>query len=106
MRVEVPGSFRRSRGGEFCRGGCGVCALAGGGRTRAVLVPAGRVRPPPAGLDMTEAAAIPEVFATAYLNLYMEGAATPGERFLVHAGASGVGTAAIQLGRLFSNPSP
>ena len=68
------------------------------------MVPAGQVRPLPPGLGMTEAAAIPEVFATAYLNLYLEGAATPGERFLVHAGASGVGTAAIQLGRLFSNP--
>ncbi|MFZ8930405.1 MAG: NAD(P)H-quinone oxidoreductase [Gammaproteobacteria bacterium] len=85
--------------------GDAVCALlAGGGYAEAVVVPAGQVRPLPPGLTMTEAAAIPEVFATAYLNLYMEGAATPGERFLVHAGASGVGTAAIQLGQLFSNP--
>ena len=85
--------------------GDAVCALlAGGGYAEAVVVPAGQVRPLPPGLGMTEAAAIPEVFATAYLNLYMEGAATPGERLLVHAGASGVGTAAIQLGQLFSNP--
>jgi NADPH:quinone reductase-like Zn-dependent oxidoreductase len=50
------------------------------------------------------AAAIPEVFATAYLNLFMEARLAKGERVLVHAGASGVGTAAIQLCRAFHSP--
>lgn len=83
-----------------------VCALlAGGGHAEQVVVAAGQVLPMPTGLSFTEAAAIPEVFATAYLNLFMEAALAPGERVLLHAGASGVGTAAIQLCRAFGNPT-
>ena len=82
-----------------------VCALlAGGGYAAEVVVPAPQVVPVPAGLSFVEAAALPEAFATAYLNLYMEAALAPGERVLLHAGASGVGTAAIQLCRAFGNP--
>ena len=82
-----------------------VCALlAGGGYAEQVVVPAPQVVPVPAGLSFVEAAALPEVFATAYLNLYTEAASVPGERVLLHAGASGVGTAAIQLCRAFGNP--
>lgn len=82
-----------------------VCALlAGGGYAEQVVVPAGQVLRMPAALDFAEAAAIPEVFATAYLNLYMEAALAKGERVLLHAGASGVGTAAIQLCKAFHNP--
>jgi NADPH:quinone reductase-like Zn-dependent oxidoreductase len=62
------------------------------------------VLPMPASLDFEQAAALPEVFATAYLNLYMEAALQPAERVLLHAGASGVGTAAIQLCKAFGNP--
>lgn len=86
--------------------GDAVCALlAGGGYAEQVVVPAGQVLPVPRGFDAVKAAAIPEVFATAYLNLYMEAALAKGERVLLHAGASGVGTAAIQLCRAFGNPS-
>ena len=82
-----------------------VCALlSGGGYAEQVVVPEGQVLPIPDGLDFVKAAAIPEVFATAWLNLYREGGLTPGERVLLHAGASGVGTAAIQLCRVFGNP--
>jgi putative PIG3 family NAD(P)H quinone oxidoreductase len=82
-----------------------VCALlAGGGYAEEVVVPAGQVLPIPGDLSMHEAAAIPEVFATAWLNLFMEARATLGERVLLHAGASGVGTAAIQLCQLRGNP--
>ncbi|MCY3849902.1 MAG: NAD(P)H-quinone oxidoreductase [Acidimicrobiaceae bacterium] len=82
-----------------------VCALlAGGGYAEEVAVPAPQVVPVPAGLSFVEAAALPEVFATAYLNLHIEAALAPGERVLLHAGASGVGTAAIQLCRAFGNP--
>jgi putative PIG3 family NAD(P)H quinone oxidoreductase len=86
--------------------GDSVCALlSGGGYATEVVVPAGQVLPIPAGLSMAQAAAIPEVFATAYLNLYMEGALKAGEHVLLHAGASGVGTAAIQLLKQSGNPS-
>jgi putative PIG3 family NAD(P)H quinone oxidoreductase len=82
-----------------------VCALlAGGGYAERVAVPAGQVLPVPSGLDMSQAAALPEVFATAYLNLYTEARLERGERVLIHAGASGVGTAAIQLCSNTSNP--
>ncbi len=82
-----------------------VCALlAGGGYAEYVVCPAGQALPIPAGVTMADAAALPEVFATAFLNLYMEAGAKVGERFLLHAGASGVGTAGIQLGRAFGNP--
>jgi len=85
--------------------GDAVCALlAGGGHAQEVVVPAGQVLPIPKGLSFIEAAALPEVFATAYLNLYDEAALKPGERVLLHAGASGVGTAGIQLCRVFGNP--
>ncbi len=83
-----------------------VCALlSGGGYAEQVVVPAGQVLKIPAGLSFAEAAAIPEVFATAYLNLYMEAGLQTGERVLLHAGASGVGTAAIQLCRQSHNPT-
>jgi NADPH:quinone reductase-like Zn-dependent oxidoreductase len=55
-------------------------------------------------MSFTEAAALPEVLTTAWLNLYREAALQPGERVLLHAGASGVGTAAIQLLRRSGNP--
>ncbi|MYL25055.1 zinc-binding dehydrogenase [Halomonas alkaliantarctica] len=82
-----------------------VCALlAGGGYAEEVVVDARQVLPLPDGLSLREGAALPEVFATAWLNLFMEGALQQGERVLLHAGASGVGTAAIQLCRAFEHP--
>ncbi|MDE0420816.1 MAG: NAD(P)H-quinone oxidoreductase [Gammaproteobacteria bacterium] len=82
-----------------------VCALlAGGGYAETVVVPAGQVLKKPAKLTFVEAASIPEVFATAYLNLFMEARLAKGERAVIHAGASGVGTAAIQMCKAFGNP--
>lgn len=82
-----------------------VCALlAGGGYAEQVVVPAGQALPVPKGISLVEAAALPEVFATAYLNLFGEAALARGERVLLHAGASGVGTAGIQLCNAFGNP--
>jgi putative PIG3 family NAD(P)H quinone oxidoreductase len=84
--------------------GDAVCALlAGGGYAEQVVVPAGQLLPLPEGLDFQQAAALPEVFATAFLNLYMEAGLTGGEKVLLHAGASGVGTAAIQLCNITGN---
>ena len=82
-----------------------VCALlSGGGYAELVAVPEGQVLNKPKGLSFKEAAALPEVFATAYLNLYMGGELRDNETVLIHAGASGVGTAAIQICKVFNNP--
>ena len=82
-----------------------VCALlTGGGYATSVVVPAVQVLPIPKGLSLKEAAAVPEVFATAWLNLYREAELQPGERVLLHAAASGLGTAVLQLATAFGNP--
>jgi len=78
--------------------------LAGGGMAEEVVVDARHALPVPEGLSLQEAAVIPEVYATAWLNLYRLGALQPGERVLLHAGASGVGSAAIQLCKALDNP--
>ncbi len=78
-----------------------VCALvAGGAHAEYAAVPVGQVFAAPGVLALADAAAIPEAFLTAYLNLVIEGGLGPGERVLVHAGASGVGLAAIQTAKL------
>ncbi|MDT0186877.1 NAD(P)H-quinone oxidoreductase [Microbacterium sp. ARD31] len=75
-----------------------VCALlAGGGYAERVAVPAGQVMPVPAGVSLLEAAALPEVAATVWSNVFMTAHLAKGERFLVHGGAGGIGTMAIQL---------
>jgi putative PIG3 family NAD(P)H quinone oxidoreductase len=82
-----------------------VCALLpGGGYAELAAVPQQMLMPIPAHWDFIQAAALPEVFLTAFVNLYMEAALQPGETVLVHGGASGVGTAAIQLCRVSGNP--
>jgi len=78
-----------------------VCALlAGGGHAECVAAPAGQVFPAPAGLDLVTAAGIPETFLTAFVNLIVEGGLQREATVLVHAGASGVGLAAIQIAKL------
>ncbi|MFE0378615.1 NAD(P)H-quinone oxidoreductase [Streptomyces inhibens] len=77
-----------------------VCALlAGGGYAEKVAVPAGQVLPVPAGLDLVTAAALPEVTCTVWSNVFMIAHLRPGETLLVHGGASGIGTMAIQLAK-------
>jgi len=77
-----------------------VCALLpGGGYAQQVVVPAIAAMRLPDNLSYEAGAAIPEVFLTAYLNLVKLGGFTVGDTVLIHAGASGVGTAAIQLVR-------
>lgn len=73
--------------------------LPGGGYAEKAAVPRGMLMPVPPRLSLAEAAAIPEAWFTAYLNLFHEGGLKGGERLLVHAAASGVGTAAIQLAK-------
>ncbi|MEZ4701951.1 MAG: NAD(P)H-quinone oxidoreductase [Rhodothermales bacterium] len=94
--VEVVGAQVRG-----WRGGDRVCALLpGGGYAQYVVIPARMAIPVPDRLSYEEAAAIPEVFMTAYQALVWLGRLQAGETVLIHAGASGVGTAAIQMARL------
>jgi putative PIG3 family NAD(P)H quinone oxidoreductase len=76
-----------------------VCALlAGGGYATRVAVPGGQVMPVPEGIDLVTAAALPEVAATVWSNLMMVAGLRSGDNLLVHGGAGGIGTFAIQLG--------
>lgn len=75
-----------------------VCALlAGGGYAQYVAVPAGQVLPVPAGMDLIDAAGVPEVAATVWSNLFMEAGVQAGDNVLIHGGAGGIGSMAIQL---------
>lgn len=74
-----------------------MALLPGGGYAEQVVVHAGSAMPIPERLSFEEAAAVPEVFLTAYLNLFELGALPANGSALVHGGGSGVGTAAIQL---------
>ncbi|MFT4975001.1 MAG: putative PIG3 family NAD(P)H quinone oxidoreductase [Myxococcota bacterium] len=94
-----PGPCRFQPGDRAC------ALLSGGGYAEQVVVPTGQALPIPDGMSFTEAAALPEVLTTAWLNLYREGALQPGEHVLLHAGASGVGTMALQLLRRTGNPA-
>lgn len=77
-----------------------VCALlAGGGYAEKVAVPGGQLLPVPNGLDLVTAAALPEVTCTVWSNVFMIAHLRPGETLLVHGGASGIGTMAIQLAK-------
>jgi putative PIG3 family NAD(P)H quinone oxidoreductase len=77
-----------------------VCALlAGGGYAERVAVPEGQVLPVPQGVALEEAAGLPEVACTVWSNVFMLADLTPGETLLVHGGASGIGTMAIQLAK-------
>lgn len=79
-----------------------VCALlGGGGYAQCAVVHHSMLMPVPAGLSMTQAAALPEAFATAYLNLFIEGGATSGQTFLMHAGASGLASVVIPMAKAF-----
>jgi NADPH2:quinone reductase len=79
-----------------------VCALlGGGGYAQYVAVDACMLMPVPKGISMAEAAALPEAFATAYLNLFIEGGAKEGQTFLMHAGASGLASVVIPMAKAF-----
>lgn len=99
--LECAGVIEETFEGSSFQVGDRVCALVGGGAySQKVAVPAGMVIPIPDEMDMATAGSIPEVWCTAYLNLVKEGSLRAGETLFVQAGASGVGLAAIQLGKL------
>nr|WP_255263770.1 NAD(P)H-quinone oxidoreductase [Pseudomonas aegrilactucae] len=106
LGLECAGVISEVGAGSSWQVGDRVCALlAGGGMAEEAVVDARHVLPVPEGLSLHEAAAIPEVYATAWLNLFQLGGLKPGEKVLLHAGASGVGSAAIQLCKAFGSPS-
>ncbi|HTP85153.1 MAG TPA: NAD(P)H-quinone oxidoreductase [Alphaproteobacteria bacterium] len=90
-------------GGEDVAGwkvGDPVCVLLnGGGYAEYCVAPAAHCLPVPRGLSVVEAAALPEVVMTVWLNVFEIGRLAPGEVLLVHGGSSGIGTTAIQLAR-------
>nr|WP_207956502.1 zinc-binding dehydrogenase [Pseudomonas fluorescens] len=105
LGLECSGVISEVGPGSSWQVGDRVCALlAGGGMAQEVVVDGRHVLPVPEGLSMAEAAALPEVYSTAWLNLFQLAALKPGEKVLLHAGASGVGSAAIQLCKAFGNP--
>ncbi|WP_166359058.1 zinc-binding dehydrogenase [Pseudomonas akapageensis] len=105
LGLECAGVISEVGPGSSWQVGDRVCALlAGGGMAEEVVVDGRHVLPVPEGLSLVEAAALPEVYSTAWLNLFQLAALKPGEKVLLHAGASGVGSAAIQLCKAFGNP--
>jgi len=92
LGLEVSGTVKGS--GER------VCALlAGGGHAEYVAAPEGQVFAAPSRLDLVAAGAVPEAFLTAFLSLVVQAELRAGQTVLVHAGASGVGLAAIQVAK-------
>lgn len=85
--------------GNWQEGDRVMAVITGGGYAETTVFPAGLAMRIPDNLSYTEAAAIPEAFLTAYLNLFTLGNLQAGQRVLIHAGASGVGSAAIQLAK-------
>jgi len=86
--------------GGWKRGDHAMALLAGGGYAEQVVVDAGSALPVPAALSFEEAAGLPEVYLTVFLNVFELGALPEKGSLLVHGGGSGIGTAAIQLAKL------
>ena len=85
--------------GEFAVGDA-VCALVqGGGYSQYCVAPIGQCLPVPAGVDLIQAAALPEACFTVWSNVFEFGRLQSGECFLVHGGSSGIGATAIQLAK-------
>lgn len=92
--VAVGPSVSRWRAGDRI-----TALVAGGGYAEFAVVPEPQCLPVPRGLSMEEAAALPETFFTVWTNVFERGRLGAGETLLVHGGASGIGTTAIQLAR-------
>jgi NADPH2:quinone reductase len=85
---------------RFAEGQRVMAIVGGGGQAELAVVHERQLMPVPESLDWARAGGVPEVFLTAHDALFTAGELRPGERLLVHGGAGGVGTAAIQLGRM------
>ena len=81
-----------------------VCALLpGGGYAEYAVTQASHCLPVPKGMNLKQAAALPETFFTVWSNVFQRGELKPNEKFLVHGGSSGIGTTAIQLANVFGS---
>ena len=99
--LECSGVVDAAPAGSKWQAGDRVCALlGGGGYAEKALVPEGMVMPMPDGVSFVEAAALPEVYTTAMLNLVRLGELKKGETVFIQAGASGLGIAATQIAKL------
>ena len=100
--LEVSGEiFAVGQGVDEWKRGDKVCALTnGGGYAEFVTAPAGQVLPVPDGMTLLQAAALPETFFTVWANVVERGRLASGETLLIHGGTSGIGTTAIQVGKL------
>src|SRR5438445_1670546 len=96
LGMEIAGEVVRGSG-AFAPGDRVMALLAGGGYAELARVPAAQAMRIPDGMSFVEAAAIPEAFLTSWLNLVMLGRLAPREVVVVHAAASGVGSAALHL---------
>lgn len=106
MGLEVAGRIVEMGDGAKAKStfavGDAVCALlGGGGYAEYVSVKYDMLMPVPKNCSMIEAAAIPEAFATAYLNLFIEGKIKEGNTLLMHAGASGLASVIIPMAKAF-----
>jgi NADPH2:quinone reductase len=103
LGLEVAGHVvARGPGATRFKDGDAVCALTnGGGYAEFCVAPESATLPVPEGLSLVDAAALPETVFTVWHNVFERGGLQPSEWLLVHGGASGIGTTAIQLGRLF-----
>lgn len=101
MGLEVSGTIAaRGDGAARFKVGEPVCALlAGGGYAEYCVVPEVQVLPVPGGVDLVQAAALPEAYCTVWTNMIERGRLAAGERILVHGGTSGIGSTAIVLAR-------
>ena len=101
--LEVSGYIERvGHHVERYKAGDKVCALVtGGGYAEYCCAPAAQILPIPEGVSLADASCIPETFFTVWSNLFMSAKLTAGEKCLIHGGASGIGTTAIQLASLF-----
>jgi NADPH:quinone reductase len=101
LGLDVAGTVVASgEGVSWPKMGDQVCALvAGGGYAEYAVAPAPQCMPVPKGFSMAEAASLPETYFTVWTNVFERGRLQPGEAFLVHGGASGIGITAIQLAK-------
>jgi len=101
LGLEVSGRILETGPGveRFQPGEPVVALVAGGGYADIARAPAGSVAPAPDGVSLLDAAGLPETVFTVWSNVFERGGLQPGERFLVHGGASGIGTTAIQMAK-------
>ncbi len=98
LGLEVAGEVVRESG-RWKAGDQVVALLGGGGYAQYAVVDARHALPLPQGLDLVQAAALPETVFTVYANLFEHGALKPGETLLVHGATSGIGVTAIQMAK-------